>query len=215
MGYDHGTLDGFPKGSFGCPAGFVQPAATLLLVAILAFVVPAILLDLCLDGGLVHLAQGFYVLEGRADVLEPLARIGAGFKELLGFGEEAGDENVGEPAGDVGAIGGIAKFVGDIDKLANLFVDLLVALPIAESALAPIGEVLFIDGTGLEVPCEEFLYFREAIKPFEESGAGLGVLDAGVELVTDQAREPCDFAVAGTACVFDFGRAGTWFGLSK
>ena len=69
------------------------------------------------------------------------------------------------------------------------FESLLAVGPIAEAMVAVIGEILFGDGSAVELLFEERLGFRERVEPGEDGPGGFTVEQALVELGLDVGRQ--------------------------
>ena len=82
-------------------------------------------------------------------------------------------------------------------KASDEVAGFLMLEPFTIAPLFPVGEVLFVDGTGVEVQLEGVANLREAVEPEDELVAWLTVLEAAVELVADAFREAGNFAGAG------------------
>jgi hypothetical protein len=72
---------------------------------------------------------------------------------------------------------------------------LLAKEPITEAMLFPFGEVLFIDGAGVEFGREESFGPGKLVEPGKNGFGLLMTSEAGVELVTDGVREAADFSI--------------------
>ena len=68
--------------------------------------------------------------------------------------------------------------------------------PIAEAALFPFGEVLFGDGTVIEIDSEDGFDFGERVEPGEDGFGGEAVVEFEIELFAEGMREASDFADA-------------------
>jgi hypothetical protein len=66
--------------------------------------------------------------------------------------------------------------------------------PVAEAALFPFGEVLFVDGAAVEFSGEDGFSFRQGVEPGEDGFVRLVVVKTEVELFADGVREASDFA---------------------
>src|SRR5215471_13568193 len=66
--------------------------------------------------------------------------------------------------------------------------------PIAETAVLPFGEVLFVDWTVVEVGGEDGLDFRESVEPGEDRFGRDAVVEFEVELFANGMREASAFA---------------------
>jgi hypothetical protein len=60
----------------------------------------------------------------------------------------------------------------------------------------PFGEVLAIDGMGIEFGGEKSFGFGEVVEPGEDGVGFLCTLEAAIELIADVVREPRDFSTA-------------------
>lgn len=117
----------------------------------------------------------------------------------LQFGKdvaELGDEEAGEIFQEIVAfeLGEIFSVFAD---LLEAFAAFLVSKPILVAALAPVGEVLFVDGFVVEGIREDFLDFGESVQPVEEWRAHFAVEKAMVELFANCEWEAGDFADSG------------------
>ena len=89
----------------------------------------------------------------------------------------------------------LVRLVGGSFQGLCEFKGLLAKEPITEAMLFPFGEVLFIDGAGVEFGREESFDLGKLVEPRENGFALFVVLDAAVELVTDGVREAADFSI--------------------
>jgi hypothetical protein len=70
--------------------------------------------------------------------------------------------------------------------------------PVTEATLFPFGEVLFGDGSVVEVGGEDGFDFRERVEPRENGFVRLVIVETKVELVAELMRKTSDFA--DTSC---------------
>ena len=85
-----------------------------------------------------------------------------------------------------------------IFEVVGEFKSLLANKPTAEAALFPFGEVLFVDGSGVEFGCEQGFDFEKIVKPRENGVGLLAVSEATVELITNGVWETGNFSVGRT-----------------
>lgn len=113
------------------------------------------------------------------------------------FGEgdgEAGGEELG------GAVGhetdGFFEVAGEVVGFAGTFEEVFAGLPLGETALAPLGEVLGNDRVSVEEFMADFLNFGQGVEPIDEGDAGNVAFEAVIEFLTDFVRETGDFSVS-------------------
>ena len=81
-------------------------------------------------------------------------------------------------------------------KIAEELEGLLAGVPLAVTALLPLGEVARSDGETVKLGLEDGLYFREGIEPREDRFGFVAIEEAWVELFADLVREASDFSGA-------------------
>jgi hypothetical protein len=86
------------------------------------------------------------------------------------------------------------QFTSFLDKFPPLLPAFAVTLPVREATEAPIGEIGFCDWTASETVGENFLDFRQAVKPRQEFISGHAVFEFLVELIADALRQAGDFS---------------------
>lgn len=114
-------------------------------------------------------------------------------------GEEAaelGGQDAGEIVGQGAAQAGFVDFGGGVGEGFGGFGQFLGDLPFEVAALAPGGEVLFVDGGAVEVVVEGFEDVGQGVEPVDNLGRRLAFFQAEAEFVADVGRELGDFAVA-------------------
>ena len=77
------------------------------------------------------------------------------------------------------------------------FEGLLLGEPFPEAASSPLGEVLLVNGAGVELGSEEGFDLGKVVEPREDSFGLLIVAKAAVDFVAERVREAGNFAVAG------------------
>ncbi len=114
------------------------------------------------------------------------------------FGERRGEEALHFRVASGGALGE--------------FQSGLVRLPVAEAAEFPFREVLLGYGASGELGREDGLDFGEGIEPREKVFEFLAVMEAAVELLTDEVGEAGDFAGASHESKWSNGVVEWWSG---
>ena len=126
-----------------------------------------------------------FLVEFGGDFAVPMA------EELGEAGGVDGGEVLGEASGD-----GLPELVGVGGKILGVAEEVTLDFPVHEAAGAPFAEVLLGEGVPGELLFEDGLNLGEGVEPGEEGFAGLGVLEAAVELFAEGEGEAGDFAVA-------------------
>jgi hypothetical protein len=73
--------------------------------------------------------------------------------------------------------------------------EIVAELPFDEAALAPLGDVLLVDGLSVEGGAAEgFFDLRERVEPMGDVAARLVAIEAEVDFVTEGGGETGDFA---------------------
>ena len=85
----------------------------------------------------------------------------------------------GDAVSESSGAGGV-EFLGVGGEVGGGLSEGLVGEPFFESALAPLGDVLFVDGAAVELLLEDFLDFRKVVKPLEKVGGFDAVLQGKV-----------------------------------
>jgi len=124
-----------------------------------------------------------------------VSRRGSGSGEV---GEEVGDVNGEEAGGMIGHFGGGGRLdgVGVIGERGEFFEEILTGLPLDESAVAPVAEVLLADGFAVEGLAEDGFDGSDAVEPLDESPGGNGTLQPAVEFLRDFRGDFGDFGDA-------------------
>jgi hypothetical protein len=87
-----------------------------------------------------------------------------------------------------------ATTVGELKEVSGLEEE----EPVAEAAVFPFGEVLFGDGTVIEVGGEDGFGLGEGVEPGEDEFGGDIVVELEVKFFADGVREASDFAEASS-----------------
>jgi len=77
----------------------------------------------------------------------------------------------------------------------------LLLLPLAEAALAPLGEINGVDGAARKVSLKDTLDLRHVAEPIDEGFSDMAILKALVKLFADGVGEASDFSVASHGIV--------------
>jgi len=101
-----------------------------------------------------------------------------------------------ELVGDIAAGPG-CEVVSQFGKGEDLVRGVLMGNPVTEAAEAPLGKVLFVDGTAGKPACEDGLDFGLFVEPLEDGGGALAVEQAMVDLDANGLGDAGDFADAG------------------
>jgi len=126
-------------------------------------------------------------------------------------GSDAGEfhgRQAGVAVADALAVGGIIQFFMAVGEDGDEGTAFLEAQPFEITALPPFGEVLLGDGTALELLFEDRPNVGEAIEPFDQISAWLGVSEAERQFVADGLRQACDFSNTGSAHISSVQRKG-------
>ena len=105
----------------------------------------------------------------------------------------------GDPMSQPGADGIAQGLVAEglfIIELLNEIRSVLADEPVAVAAMAPLGQVDFVEGASVEAGGEHGLDFGDGVEPFEDGVGLFAVVEAAIELLTDVVREACDFSGA-------------------
>ena len=121
------------------------------------------------------------------DFLQPVptvVHIADAVEEVDGSGEFRRDEGA-KPFGDLSAIAHGVQ-LGDVFELgAEAIAPVFVPQPFFVAAVAPFGEVAFIDGTTAEFLHEHLAALGQFVDPLKHFRPGLAVLEAAVQLFSD------------------------------
>jgi len=134
--------------------------------------------------------SGLEAREGHGDgphEFPALLGIFHGVQLVQGFGEfdyEEGDE----PVAKVRALGAMVQFMGAFEHFTPLGAAVAGFGPFKITAVPPVGEVLFGDGTAAELGGEDFLDFEQGMEPGEEFFAENAVGEAMIEFFADLSR---------------------------
>jgi len=124
---------------------------------------------------------------------------GNGFEKFQDLaGGDGGSATGKTPAGGVHEVGGVFAEFGEAGN------GLLFFLPAAKTGDAPVGEVLFDDGSAGELGSENFLDAGKGVEPGKDFGGGLAVFEAAVEFFADEFGETGDFADRGVLVFHKF-----------
>ncbi len=93
------------------------------------------------------------------------------------FGEFEGELLFGEGGDAAGALGGVA-FGALVGEFAEAVATFLLPQPVLKAAVAPLGEVVFGDGTASEAMGEDAPDFRQGVQPGNEFTAEGAVVQA-------------------------------------
>jgi len=97
----------------------------------------------------------------------------------------------GDPMGEPGADGIAQGLVAEglfVIELLNEIESVLADEPVAVAAMAPLGQVDFVEGATVEAGGERGLDFGDGVKPFEDGVGLFAVVEAAIELLTDVVR---------------------------
>ena len=139
------------------------------------------------DDGLSGLAEGAQLCEGGGVQVLALGGENGAVAEGDGGGEVVGEGLAGGDGLEFLLVGGEVLGVGE---------EVLFEEPFLVAGVAPVGEVLFADGLGVEFFGEEGLGFGQGVEPLEGGGGFGAVGQAGVELGANVPREAGDFSGA-------------------
>jgi hypothetical protein len=120
-------------------------------------------------------------------------RGGAGAEgECLHDGGEVDREEAGGVVGHAGGRG--FDIGGGLGEELEAFEEFAAELPFLEAAVAPVAEILFVNGMAVEGVAEEGLDFGEAVEPLGEDAGGDVAVHAMVYFFAEGAREGGDFS---------------------
>ena len=100
-----------------------------------------------------------------------------------------------QPAADGIAQGVVAEGLFIVEAL-NEIQSVLADEPVAVAAMAPLGQVDFVEGATVEAGGKHGLDFGDGVEPFEDGVGLLAVVESAIELFTDVVREVGDFSGA-------------------
>src|SRR6266446_1134035 len=105
----------------------------------------------------------------------------------------------GDPMSESGADGigqGLMAEGLFIIEVLNEIESVLADEPVAVAAMAPLGQVDFVEGASVEAGGEHGLDFGDGVEPFEDGVGLFAVVEAAIELLTEVVRESGDFSGA-------------------